>query len=155
MKILTFKHYCVQKSFFKRFVMPMISWSKFFEVGFYDKEKFIIKYGNIYIEGQNKSIRIELEKEEGLEKIKVILDDLENISFSKVNQIYDHIIHEYTISLILKNNVKSFTVLDPTSTVEVMATLQALVNLRQEHRSDNKLLKDEIKTLSKALTNKI
>jgi Ni,Fe-hydrogenase I large subunit len=72
-----------------------------------------------------------------------------------VNQIYDHIIHEYTISLILKNNVKSFTVLDPTSTVEVMATLQALVNLRQEHRSDNKLLKDEIKTLSKSLTNKI
>lgn len=135
--------------------MPMISWSKFFEVGFYDKEKFIIKYGNLYISNQGKDIRIELEKDQNLEKIIIKIDDIEEIKFSKVSQIYDSIIHEFSISVILKNSVKSFTVLDPTSTVEVMATLQALINLRQEQRSDKELLKDEINTISKSLTNRI
>lgn len=155
MKLLTFKHYCIQKSFFKRFVLPMISWSKFFEVGFYDKEKFIIKHGHLYIFNQGKDIRVELEKDQNTENINVKIDDIKEVKFSKVNQIYDNIIHEFSISLILKKTVKSFTVLDPTSTVEVIATLQALLNLRVEQRSDNTLLKDEIKSISKALTNKI
>ena len=129
MKTIIFKQYCIEKSKFKRFVLPMLSWSKFFEVGFYDKDKFIIKLGKVIVEESLKLIKVILENDQIHEEIVFYWEELIEYDYKKSSQINSQHIHEYVFILKFKNLEKTFMIMDHNSLIEVIENFEYLNTL--------------------------